>query len=358
MPPPPRPVSPRVKPYLLACALLVSTAASAVEVDPKLEKAIRDSLPVCAGAKVTFEELQVKLPARFKGTLAKVSSENHYCDQQVAGILSPAGTFYAGMPWNITGAEGTSFQDKIKNFVWQNFGMNATAALEPKANDIGLYNVTLYEATEHGKIPLQGELDLASGVFFLGRFHRADEPAGERLKVFGDLIGKSPVRGPADAKVTIVEFSDFECPSCRRASGYVDSIIAKHNGKVRYIRFDMPLTGHPWAFAAALAGRAIYRQNPEAFWDYKKQVYASQDNLNSFTFWDWARGFAKEHELDLTKYDADLQSEALRNDILTGAGLALTNNVRSTPTYLVNGTNVDAGEGGKALAEYVETLLK
>ena len=358
MPRPPRPVSPRVKPFLLTCALLVSTAASAVEVDPKLEKAIRDSLPVCAGAKLKFEELQAKLPPRFKGVLVKVESANHYCDTQAAGVVSPTGGFYTGMPWNISAEEGTTLADKLKNFVWRNFQMNATATMDPKPTVDGLYTVTMLESTEHGKIPLDGEIHIESGIFFLGRFRRIDEPAANRVKIFDDLLGKSPSRGPADAKVTIIEFSDFECPSCRRAASYVDPILTKYNGKVRYIRYDMPLSGHPWAFPAALAGRAIYRQKPELFWEYKKEVYANQEKLNAFMFWDWARGFAEQHQLDLTKYDADLASEALRGEILKGAGLALTNEVRSTPTYMVNGTVVDAGEGGKTLAEYVETLLK
>lgn len=358
MPPPPGPVSPRVKPYLLASALLVATAAFAAEVDPKLEKAVRDSLPVCSGGKVTFEELQAKLPARFKGTMVKVESANHHCDHQAAGILSPMGGFYSGMPWNISGEEGGTVAEKLKSFVWRNFQMNATAVIDPKPNEHGLYNVTLLQSTENGKIPLEGELDPASGAFFLGHFRRADEVAAQRVKAFDELLKKSPARGPADAKVTIVEFSDFECPSCRRASGYGETLLTKFNGKVRYIRFDMPLTGHPWAFPAALAGRAIYRQKPEAFWEYKKQVYANQDKLNAFMFWDWARDFAKEQELDLAKYDADVNSDALKADILKGAGLALSNDVHATPTYMINGAMVDAGDEGKALAEYVEKLLK
>src|SRR2546430_4296891 len=52
------------------------------------------------------------------------------------------------------------------------------------------------------------------------------------------------------------------------------SILAAHGDAVRYIRFDMPLiTIHPWAFSAAVAGRAIYRQNPDLFWKFKEQIY-------------------------------------------------------------------------------------
>ena len=115
---------------------------------------------------------------------------------------------------------------------------------------------------------------------------------------------------------------------------------------------------HPWAFPAAVAGRAIYRQKPDLFWQYKEQVYANQEKLNTFTIDDFARGFAQDHDLDLKKYDADVSSPELQSAILAGAGTALSNDIRATPTYLVNGTNVDAGTDGKALEAYVANLLK
>src|SRR5205085_3969240 len=136
-------------------------------------------------------------------------------------------------------------------------------------------------------------------------------------------------------------------------------ILAKYGDQVRYIRYDLPLlTTHPWAFAAALAGRAIYRQDPKAFWEYKKQIYANQDKLTAFTFDDFARGFAEDHSLDLKRYDADLASDEVKTDILNGVGLAFSSDVRATPTYMVNGVYVDPGDEGKALEAYVAGLLK
>ena len=114
---------------------------------------------------------------------------------------------------------------------------------------------------------------------------------------------------------------------------------------------------HPWSFAAAMAGRAIYRQKPELFWMYKKEVYENQDKLTAFTIDDFARGFAQQHELDLKKYDADVNDEALKNEILKGVGVAFSNDIRQTPTYVVNGILVDAGQEGKGLEDYVASLI-
>ncbi|HYO75225.1 MAG TPA: thioredoxin domain-containing protein, partial [Thermoanaerobaculia bacterium] len=178
-----------------------------------------------------------------------------------------------------------------------------------------------------------------------------------RAKAFEAFSASSPAKGPANAPVTVIEFSDVQCPSCARAAGYLDPILAKHGDKVRYVRFDLPLSGHAWAFPAALAGRAIYKQKPELFWEYKKQVYANQSGMNAFMFWDWARAFAEDHELDLAKYDAELNSQETKDLLLRGSGSAFINDIRATPSYMVNGALVSAGDEGKALAAYVDSLL-
>jgi len=345
--------------FLLTTTLFAATAALAVEVDPKLDKIVREALPVCAESTISYDEMPYKLLPRFSAKLVKIESKRPACEGQYAVVTSPTGGFYIGMPWPIEKEDGASIQERLKNFVWRNMQMNVTPVIDvTKMTDDGLFPITLQETTENGKIPFEGEIDPDGKFFFMGHFRRmGDSIRPQRAKGFASFFPNLPAKGPANAPVTIVEFSDFECPSCRRAAGYVDSILEKHHDKVRYVRFDLPLTMHPWAFAAALAGRAIHRQNPEIFWEYKKQVYGNQDSLTAFTFWDWARGFAEDHQLDMKRYDADLQNAEIRGEILRGAGSALSNEIRATPTYMVNGALVDAGDGGKALTEYVEKLL-
>ena len=341
---------------ILLTLTLVLCAPVFADVDAKLDQAIRAALPVCDGATVKYAETPIKLPQRFGGTLVQVESPRPSCAGQYLAVLSPTGGFFLGSPWPIEGQEGKTIEEKLKNFTWQNMQMNVTAEIERKATDDGLMPVTLWQTTESGKAPLYGLVDPQGSTFFFGNFKRMGEDIPvQRLKAFESLLAKSPSKGSGG--VTIVEFSDFQCPSCRRSSAWVDPIVTKHEGKVRYVRYDLPLSGHPWAFPAALAGRAIHRQKPDLFWEFKKTVYDNQDQLNAFTFWDWARAWAEDHELDLKKYDADLENAELRAEILHGAGLALSNDVRATPTYLVDGTLVDAGDDGKALAAYVDKLL-
>lgn len=342
----------------LALTLVVCSPAFAIEVDPKLDRAVHELMPVCPDATVAYEELLVKLPPRFIGALVTIKSERHSCDASLAGIVAPSGALFLGTPWPLTDEEGKTLEDKLKNFTWRNLRENMTATIDRTRNADGLFAVTMNQTTTSGKLPMQGFVDPEGLVFFFGRFRpRGEDPRTARLKVFDTFSAHAPTKGASTPTVTILEFSDFQCPSCQRAAGYVDPILEKHGDKVRYIRYDLPLSGHNWAFSAALAGRAIHRQKPELFWEYKKQVYANQGSFNPFTFWDWARGFAKDNELDLARYDADLESAELKNELLAGAGTALTNDIRATPSYMVNGALVDAGDNGSELAAYVEKML-
>ncbi|HYH05657.1 MAG TPA: thioredoxin domain-containing protein [Thermoanaerobaculia bacterium] len=337
---------------LFVCAPLFA------QVDPKLDRAVRDALPVCADAKVTFGDVPLSLPPRFTARLVEVESPSHTCEGQYVAVTAPSGAFFLGSPWPIAQEEGKTIEEKLKNFTWRNMREAMTATVERKHNADGLFPVTLAQVTESGTMPIRGLVDPEGKIFFFGAFRPANtDTRAARMKAFETYVANSPSKGTEKARVTIVEFSDFQCPSCARATNYVDPILAKHGDNVRYVRFDLPLAGHAWAFPAALAGRAIHRQKPELFWEYKKQVYANQGELNPFTFWDWARAWAEDHDLDLKKYDADLASQTIKDEILAGAGLALSTDIRATPSYLVNGALVSAGTDGKDLATYVDSLL-
>jgi protein-disulfide isomerase len=115
---------------------------------------------------------------------------------------------------------------------------------------------------------------------------------------------------------------------------------------------------HPWAFSAAVMGRAIYRQSPEAFWAFKEQIYSNQDGLNIFTLEDFVRGFVQDHQLDLKKWEADVASKEVSQEILDSIGAAYSVPVGSTPTFLVNGEIVNAGEEGKNIDALISKLLE
>jgi len=356
-----------VKRLLFAAIALTAVAAIADDIPaPKLgdraDKLIQEGLPICSetkGLKTSYVGLQHKLPVNLTGEVIRLETDRQSCAGQWVAVTSRQGGFFLGIPWFLEGVSGTPEQ-KLRAFGLTALQQNLDPVIDKKTTREGFYNVTMYQTSEAGKVPMQGEIDPEGNVVFIGHFHPISVDFREsRLKIFQPFINNSPTTGAAKPAVTVIEFSDFECPSCQHAAAYMKPIMQKYGDQVRYIRYDLPLTTiHPWAFAAAIAGRAIYRQKPEVFWEYKEQVYATQDKLNAFTIDDFARGFAKDHELDLKKYDADVSSPDLKSAILTGAGIAFSNDVRATPTYMVNGAIVDPGTDGKYLESYVSGLLK
>ena len=346
---------------LLATAALAADAPKPAAVTPdKVDPMVRDAIPVCGDVKITTTEMAHKLPLGMTGKVYQVESERPSCQGQYVSIYSREGGFYLGTPWFLDDAEGDNVAATLKDFTWKHMQESFEPIIDHTPTRDGLAPVQLPQTTARGKLPLEGEIDGQGKVFFLGHFRPIKEGVqASRLKAFEPFLATSPTMGAAKPEVTVIEFSDFECPSCQHAAGYLKPILARFGDKVRYIRYDLPLvTAHPWALSAAIAGRAVYRQKPEVFWDYKKAVYENQDKLNAFIIDEFARGFAQDHDLDLAKYDADVASDDLKAQILKGAGRALSNDIRATPSYMINGALVDAGKDGVRLEEYVAGLLK
>lgn len=359
----------RMKKLVFLLAVSVATAAFAAEepstkvtVDPKVDKLVRDSLPVCAGSTISYDAVPHKLPSGMTGFVVKIANKTRAtCEGQFVAITSRQGGFYLGAPWFLDAVKDQpTLEAKLSTFTQEALHESFTPKVDRNPTRDGLFPATLYETTERGKVPLYGAVDPAGTVFFFGQFRSmADDQRAARLKAFEPFLADSPATGAASPAVTVIEFSDFECPSCQHASGYMKPILEKHGDKVRYVRFDLPLvTMHPWAFTAAIAGRAIWHQKPDLFWDYKKQVYENQEKLSAFTIDDFTRNYAKDHDLNMEKFDADIASEALRAKLIDGVGVAFSNDIRATPTYVVNGALVEAGDAGAALSSYVDSLLK
>ncbi len=356
-----------VKRLLLATALLLAAAPIFADDDPpappqsaKAEKLVNASIPVCStNMTVKRAGMMHKLPGNLVGTVVRAESERAACQGQWVSIESQGGELYFGMPWFLDDeAALPTLEEKLKTFGYTAFRNPFEVKVDHARTRNGLFKVVMTQITESGKIPLEGEVDPEGKVFLMGHFLPMDaDISTERLKAFAPYVAKAPAEGGATPKVTIIEFSDFECPSCKAAAGYMDPILKKYGSDVRYVRYDLPLLSvHPWAFSAAVAGRAIYRQNPDVFWAFKKQIYENQDMLTTFTIDDFMRHFAQDHDLDLKKYDADIASPDVRSEILNGEGVAFANNILGTPTYVINGRTVDHGDG-KPLEAYVAKLV-
>src|SRR5512143_3431574 len=88
----------------------------------------------------------------------------------------------------------------------------------------------------------------------------------------------APSTGPADARVTVVEFTDYQCPYCHRAQAVVDAVLQRYSGRIRFVHLDFPLDGHPQALPAARAARCAGEQG--RFWEYHRDLMTSPGTLD------------------------------------------------------------------------------
>src|SRR5580704_15709420 len=152
-------------------------------------------------------------------------------------------------------------------------------------------------------------------------------------------VEHQPSFGPADAPVTIVEFGDLQCPSCRAEAPLLRELIPElFPNKVRIVFKDYPLESiHPWARAASIAGRCVYRQDPQAFWkfydwDYQNQDDATVQNLKSRVL-AWAAG----NGIGSAQLESCIDSKATDAEIERNINEGKAAGVRGTPTLFVNG---------------------
>jgi len=141
-----------------------------------------------------------------------------------------------------------------------------------------------------------------------------------------------PSLGPADAPITIVEFSDFQCPFCRAWHQQTyQPLLDAYPGKIRIVYRDFPLTSiHPNAFPAAEAAQCANEQN--AFWPYHDKLFSSE-NLGDDVY----KQYAQDLGLDVAKFDDCLTTHKYQKYIQDNSDFAVNLGVNSTPTFFING---------------------
>jgi protein-disulfide isomerase len=180
------------------------------------------------------------------------------------------------------------------------------------------------------------------------RAARAEEDYDKSYTI---AIDASPVRGKKDAPVTIVEFSDFQCPFCARSNPIVDGVLAKYPDQVNYVYKHFPLAFHAAARPAAQASIAAQEQGK--FWEMHEVLFANQATLDASKL----SQYAKQAGLDVARFEKDLAAKKAEYDKRIDAEFKLGQSVdvRGTPTIYIGGKKVRPGvrsvEGMSAMIE-------
>ncbi len=146
------------------------------------------------------------------------------------------------------------------------------------------------------------------------------------------FIGDSPVKGAAAQDIVMIEFSDFQCPFCARASGTVAEFIEKHGDRVTLVFKHLPLVSiNPQSLPAARASWAAQQQGQ--FWEYHQALFENQERLGESLYLE----IAEDLNLDLEQFERDRQSEAAIAAVQTDLELADQLGLTGTPTFFING---------------------
>ena len=159
-----------------------------------------------------------------------------------------------------------------------------------------------------------------------------------------------PSLGPDDAKITIVEFSDFQCPFCRRFHDETyQALLDAYPGQIRFVYRNLPLTSiHPNAMPAAVASLCANDQN--AYWDYHEKLFSSE-TLDEATYIQYAADLGLDVDIFTACLSSGKHDEFIQQDMDFSLGLG----VQSTPTFFVNGLAI---VGAQPLTNFQQIIDK
>jgi protein-disulfide isomerase len=157
-------------------------------------------------------------------------------------------------------------------------------------------------------------------------------PPPEKKDLPSGLPTNDPARGPANAKVTVHEWSDFQCPFCGRVEPTVQQMLKDYGDKIKFVWHDLPLPMHPDAPLAAQAGREAYAQKgPSAFWSMHDKMFANQQKIKR----DDLDGYAKDLNLNMDKWKAALDGTTHTSEIDADKTAGNGAGINGTPAFIV-----------------------
>jgi protein-disulfide isomerase len=242
-------------------------------------------------------------------------------------------------------ANASATNRKIVDFVRTQFKVPAevklTVAPFHDSDFADFYETTIYgqQGTKKSATPAfmtkDGRYAVIGSVFNLG--------SDPRRQVENTIsLRNQPAVGPADARVTIVEFADLECPTCAEMQKFIETqLIPKYGNKIRVVFKEFPLvTIHDWSLQAAIANECGYQLNPASYFRYRSIIFESQGMINAANIRQLLLDFGERAGLNQLKLSVCIDSKAtlprVEEDMQEGRKLG----IMSTPTLFINGTPV------------------
>ncbi len=164
--------------------------------------------------------------------------------------------------------------------------------------------------------------------------------------------GNSPSKGPTSAVVTLIEFTDFQCPFCSRARPTVNEIMNLYKNEVRYTMRNFPLDFHNFAKKAAVAALCANDQNK--YWDYSNKLWENQRALDTPSL----KKYAEELKLDTKKFDECLDSDKYLAQVNKDVEEGMKAGVSGTPSFFVNGKMLSGAQPLEAFKKMIDEEIR
>ena len=159
--------------------------------------------------------------------------------------------------------------------------------------------------------------------------------------------------GSEHSPITVVEYGDFECPTCKQAAPAVKLVLERFGGRVRFVFRHFPVeSAHPHAMHAAQAAEAAGGQSK--FWQMHDLLFENQRHLKMNNL----RSYAERLELDMPRFIAEMDDEIYLQRVREHMRSGAQSHVRGTPTFYINGVIQDVSFGMHSLMEGVEAAVK
>lgn len=219
----------------------------------------------------------------------------------------------------------------------------------PVMDESTMRQLVLDVIKENPQVVYEAVSDYARSQKEQARLQELERSFSKRVKISVDA--SDPVKGPANAVITIVEFTDFQCPYCARGAGVMDDLLQQYAGKVKLVFKNNPLKFHELAVPAAKAALAAHQQGK--FWPFSELLFDNSNDLTSELF----VTIAEQLGLDMKRFNRDRDSDQIARRIATDRQQAVEHGFTAAPTFVINGVVVVGAQRLDYFKTVVDRLL-
>jgi protein-disulfide isomerase len=166
-----------------------------------------------------------------------------------------------------------------------------------------------------------------------------------------EIAADGPARGPADAPITLVEFSDYECPFCKAAEPVVKQVLDRYPTQVKLVYKNYPIDSHPKARPAAEA--ALCAEEQGRFWEFHEELFAKSPQLAP----EQLLAIANAIGLDAAKYEECVKTRRFQAKVDADVAAGKKSGVAGTPAFFVNGVPLSGGRSVEDFAKVINAEL-